>query len=533
MLAGSVRSIRLDSDNARRDSDAALTAGGAPITNSIVDTEARGSAGIASGLERHSRLVAFCAVAVAAVSAAVRLPGVVRDAFWQDEVASARIISTAGPLGMVRHVVHSEGAPPLWYGLGWLAHSLGLSVESFRALSVLAGAVLAGLVVILGRRILPLWASVAAGLLAAFGWQLVMHGRELRAYELFALLSVVFALLLLEYRSPPRSRRFDLAFAVCVAAGSLTNYFFLLTLAAALLWIWTEPVLKTVRLHLTRLVAAGLVPLVLWSPFLAIQYSHQRFAWIGPFDIRQVLNGYWLLFADRLPKTAGAREILPALALVAVIAGSIVLARSSPAARLVAMLATVPFALACLAWLAGARVYTPRNLIAVAPFAALAVAALLARLPRLLAYAAAIGLVSLVALGSIRAEAKPTTPYDRVARLLVAQGWRSSDPIELFGDFYTFAEPLDWYLPGQPTLALAKPARHGRCRNVFVVAQRPGNRAAIVASKRLAARENAGSVLVGRLRSSRIARDGFWRHAHIVATSSGSPACVILGNGRR
>jgi hypothetical protein len=495
-------------------------------TNSTGLFRRAGGASDRRGIESRIAPLGVCSVAVAALAAAARLPGFLRDAFWQDEVAAARIMSEPTPLAMIRHVAHSEATPPLWYALGWLANSLGLSPESFRIVSVVAGALLGGLIVILSRRVLPLWASVVAGLLVAFGWQLILHGRELRAYELFSLATVVCALLLLERASAPGGRGHDLALIACVALGSLTNYFFLLTLGAGLLWLWTEPALQATRRRLTRLVAIGLVPFALWSPFLVRQYLDQRFAWIGPFDVRRMLDAYWLLFAQHLPQTAGVRDLVPPLALVAVIAGSIVLFRGSPTGRLVALLALFPFAVESLAWLAGARVFDPRNLIGAAPFAAVALAALVARLPRQLAYTAAIALVSAVALGSYRAEATASKPHDRVARLLVSEGWTRTDPIVLFGDFFTSRDPLEWYLPGQPALAPAEPTGKTGCRAVFVVAQRPGNQQALLRSESPIASGKTGSVLVLRLPLDRVPSSGFWRRAHILAPRSMPAACA-------
>ena len=432
------------------------------------------------------------------------------------------------PLSMVRHVARSEATPPFWYALGWLANALGISPETFRIVSVIAGAVLGGLVVILARRALPLWASVVAGLLVAFGWQFVMHGWELRAYELFSLATVVFALTLLQLAAVSGERGRETALIVCVALGSLTNYFFLLTLGAGLLWVWTEPSLRAIRRRLTRLVAVGLLPLALWSPVLVHQYLGQRFAWIGPFNLWRMLDAYWLLFAPHRPTTTYLRDFLPPLALVAVVAGSIALFRSSSSGRLIAMLALVPFALESLAWMAGARVFDPRNLIGVGPFAAVAIGALIARLPYRLAYTAAVAAVSLVALGSLQAEATTSAPYDRVAQLLVSEGWTREDPIVLLGNFFSFRDPLEWYLPGQPQLLLAEPTGKAGCRTVFVIAQRPGNRRALLASESPTVQRSAGSVLVARLPLDRIPAIGFWSHAHVLASESLRPACGDL-----
>jgi hypothetical protein len=62
-------------------------------------------------------------------------------------------------------------------------------------------------------------------------------------------------------------------------------------------------------------------------------------------------------------------------------------------------------------------------------------------------------------------------PYDAMARALVADGWRSSVPIAVFGNPLRYRAPLEWYLPHRPVLALAR-ARPGGCRLVLVVTPR-------------------------------------------------------------
>ena len=104
--------------------------------------------------------------------------------FWQDEVASARVVQQPTFDAMLHQVAKTESTPPLWYALAWLLHRAGVSIHDARLLSVLLdGLVVAG-VVLLAARILPLSLAVAAGGLAAVGAELSAHGRELRAYEL-------------------------------------------------------------------------------------------------------------------------------------------------------------------------------------------------------------------------------------------------------------------------------------------------------------------------------------------------------------
>ncbi len=112
--------------------------------------------------------------------------------FWQDEVASARVVDQPTIGAVIDQIQRTESAPPLWYVLGWLGHEAGISLLGLRLLSVLFAAVLAPLIVLYARRFLPLGAAALAGLLGGVGWQFAAHGRELRAYALYALLALVF-----------------------------------------------------------------------------------------------------------------------------------------------------------------------------------------------------------------------------------------------------------------------------------------------------------------------------------------------------
>ena len=89
---------------------------------------------------------------LAVLAAAVRVPGVYTQAFWQDEVASARILSLGSIPAVLARVARTESTPPLWYVLGWSAHRAGLALRDVRLLSVAAGILLALATAVLARR---------------------------------------------------------------------------------------------------------------------------------------------------------------------------------------------------------------------------------------------------------------------------------------------------------------------------------------------------------------------------------------------
>ena len=399
----------------------------------------------------------------ASVAGVVRLPGALHHAFWQDEVASARIVVEQSPVRMLHDVVASESTPPLWYALGWLAHRAGASPVEIRLLSAAAGAALAAAVVVYARRHVPTWAAGLAGLAAALGYQFVLHGEELRAYALYALLSVLLALAAERVVDEPTRPR-AAALAAVVAAGSLTHYFFVLLVAGVGVWALHSPA----RRLLLGSVAAGLVPVGLWTPMLLRQWKHDGFSFIGAFDAHDVVLTYWRLFARAQPSMPVLHELAPLAVAVLVVAGAVLLARASAAGRLCASLAVLPVLVAGLAWLAGVDVFDVRNLIGVGPFAAVAAAGAMTRFPARVAAPAACLCAALLVAGFVQAERVPPVAYDRIAADLAAEGWRPGDPILVYGNVYALRTPLEWYLPGRPRLVIRD--RPCPCARVFVVA---------------------------------------------------------------
>lgn len=407
-------------------------------------------------------------VAVGLVAATVRLPGVYTQALWQDEVASARIIDEATLRGMLAHVARTESTPPLWYALGWLMRQAGTPMQDVRLLSVGAGALLAALVVDLARRFVPLPFAALAGLFVALGGELVGHGQELRSYELLALLSLVLARCLLAEVEAP-SRRRELALGATVAAGGLTHYFFAFSVLAALAWLWLDRDVRAVRRRATAAILVGGSVAAAWGPVMLTQFHHGRFWWIGSFRPRTVIAVPLRLFTYAYSNTtAGIAVSAVGLALVA--AGCARLSRASSAGRLVAVLALVPVAEAAGVWAGGVRIFAVRNLIGIAPFVAVAAATVLAAVPRRAAVPTWVAAAALlvVPLTPLAGNGGGTPPYDAMARALVAEGWTPSQPVAVFGNFYPYRAPLEWYLPHQPVLDVSRLTSRV-CKSLYVV----------------------------------------------------------------
>ena len=447
------------------------------------------------------------AAAVGAATVALRLPRTFSDSFWQDEVASARILREPTFAAMLHHVTRTESTPPLWYALGWLVHAAGLSIQDARLVSVACDGLIAAGVVLAAWRLVPPLLATLAGVLVAVGAQLAAHGRELRAYELLALLALAFAAVLTRAVRRPTARRLALLAAV-TTAGGLTHYFFAFTAASGLAWLWLARVPRPARARASAATVLGLAGCAVWLPQFVVQYRNDRYGWIGAFRWRVVLSTPLRLFT---PFLSGRAELAAALLVLAALAwGGALLWRRGGEAGLYAVLAVGPLLAAGLVWLAGVRVYATRNMVETAPFTALALAAALAALPRRVMVAAATTVAAL-AVGTYGwNQLRPTTSYAAIARALVAEGWRPSDPVAVFGGFYAYRSPLEWYLPHAPRFV--RGSSRTPVRSVlFVVrrARRPQRDA-----------RRVGPLVVERVRlEGRVGKDRRLRFATILAPS--------------
>lgn len=438
------------------------------------------------------RWTALCAGALGAASAAIRLPPTFSAPFWQDEVASIRVVSESGFGAMLRHVARTESTPPLWYSLAWALRRAGVSFIDLRLLSVLAnGLLVAGVYVITSRFLPGRYAAIAAGLVAV-GSEFSGQGRWLRAYELAAALAVALYGALVAAWRQPSTRRLAILAGI-TAAGSLTHYFFCFLVAAAGIWVWLEPEARPARVRLAAALALGLAPLSAWAPELLAQFRQQRFSWIGPFRFELVLTTPLRLFSSF---GLGPWEPLVGIAILlfGAYGASRLWRRGGGGGRLIVVLWVAPLCLAAIVWAAGIDIYAVRNMIGIGPFFVASFVAGLAALPRRSAEIVAVAVVTAAGAGFVSSARHHGPAYNTLARLLVAQGWRAGETIAVFGNASEFRSPLEWYLPGRPSLVRGLPST-GRVR--FVIG---GNRTLRTLGVRTTA--HVRSLFVGRLAMS-------------------------------
>ena len=417
---------------------------------------------------RRTLLLAAAIAILVAITVWARLPGALDDALWADEVYSARtIVAPSAREALYR--VSQESSPPGWFFLGRVTHLAGVEPQTVRLWSVIFSALLTVLVVIYARRFLPVPGALLAGLLIALAYPPVFHGKELRPYALLALLALVFVLALEAAAARPSRWRL-VALASVSVAGAMTHYFFLFPVFIGVLWLWAFGP-RPARFWVTGAAFAGLVPLLVWIPKILGQ-AERVDEYIGPIKPIRVLRFYQSLFAS--PGTwERTGEAVRFLVLLAVLAGTVLLARKA-AGRLTAMLILIPVVVTALVSVAGLHVFANRNLIVVAPFACIALAALPSAIPsRALALAAMVA----VAAGAVWSYSvdrdRHRTPFDRIGETIADYGWTAGDPVVLFGKALNQKAPLGWYLPESPQLQQGRAREGDACERAFVVAQLP------------------------------------------------------------
>src|SRR3954454_2899548 len=375
----------------------------------------------------RSGVVIGCVAAVAALGFALRVPGALHNAFWHDEVYSARVIVAHSPVAAVQRVEQTESSPPGWYLLGWLLHHVGVSVTDVRILSALAGALTAALVVLLALQFMALWAAAFVGLTTAVGYEYVYQGEQLRCYALLVLVAVATVIALLRAAEQPTIARLAQV-AVCVAVGSYTHYFFAFVVIAGLVWVATSTA-GIVRRRLGAGMLIGLAAVLPWIPSFIDEHNRASYRFgIGQCRPGLVLPSYWKMVFPSLPSGGLLRIAAVGGLLAAIGAGAVLLSRQGIEGRLCAIMATVPVVVSACLWRGGEPIFNVRNVLEAGPFAAICVGVVLMRLGRYAGPAVAALLVVLLLPGVVRADInRNPIPFDAIARALRSEGWTSSD----------------------------------------------------------------------------------------------------------
>ena len=351
----------------------------------------------------------------AALTLAVTLWQIQVPSFWRDEAAT--LSATQRPfLDMVRLLGHQDAVHGAYYVLMWAVIRLGGSGElAARMPSALAMAAAAGVVAVLGRRLVSARAGLAAGLVFAASPPVSWFGQDARPFAMETALACVASYLFVRVLQAggPGRRRWLAGYMAALVLLGLANLFGLLLIAAHAV------TLAAWRRHHDRMLLRGWLiavtgAAIVMFPFGLLDWTERRqIAWLQVAGMPDPVT---------LERLLGSIALAPAIALIA--ACAIAVSALGGRARFLAQWPAQLPAL-CLPWLilppailvAVSQlqpVYTFRYIVFCIPAGALLAGMALAALSRTAA-AAAMLLIVLVGLPAQLPERGPRGPRRRAA----------------------------------------------------------------------------------------------------------------------
>jgi mannosyltransferase len=221
-----------------------------------------------------------------------------RRQLWEDEYATWHASTMTLPqLKFLLSHMDLVLSPYYLFMHGWIL-VFGDSPTALRAPSVIAMAVTAGLVVLLGRRLFTPTAGVTAGLLFIIVPTVSRYGQEARPYALAVLFATLATLLLLRALDAPTWRRW-LGYGLCMVLVGGTHIVAVTVMAAHLLAVW-RLVRVTDRLRYWRFLGPAVLVVSVVGPFaMYASKESAAIAWIKPTLLRLPHNlfGSWAVAA--------------------------------------------------------------------------------------------------------------------------------------------------------------------------------------------------------------------------------------------
>jgi mannosyltransferase len=277
------------------------------------------------------------------VAAALRFWDLGRQSLWWDEYITSLDVSAY--FSQLWHALsHTEGSPPVFFYLEWVAVKLfGSGDGGLRVVSALAGIALVPVVYLIVRELHPdVMPARLAALLVAVNPFLIWYSQEARPYALLALFAGVGLLFFL--RAQSRQQRRDLiAWSIASLLALGTHYFAVFIIAVEAAWLTYR-----FRRRLREL-AVAFVPLTIGGALLLWLGSTQessRQAWVHtwPFSFR-VTNALRLFALGPASPDDRLVWIVAACAVLALGFGISRQSRARAGVALVAVVAVVSFAL--------------------------------------------------------------------------------------------------------------------------------------------------------------------------------------------
>lgn len=218
-------------------------------------------------------------VALFVIATALRVANLTSQSLWADEGNSVRIAER--PLTLVIEAARADVHPPGYYVLLWAwAKLFGQSEAAMRALSVVIGVLVVGLVYLLARSLFGPRAGWLAAFCAAVSPFQIVYSQEVRMYILvafWAIASTYAFVRWLDAQDDGQPVRWGVVYALSIAMGLWTHYSFPIVIAALnvawlIWWIgkrgkrnWWRPAIWWLSMHI--------LAVVLYLPWLPTAWS--------------------------------------------------------------------------------------------------------------------------------------------------------------------------------------------------------------------------------------------------------------------
>ena len=400
--------------------------------------------------------------ALTVLAAIIRFYRLGHQGFWFDEATTALLVHFS-PGKMLGLIPTSESTPPLYYCVAWVwARVFGYGEAGLRSLSAVAGVATVPVVYALGARLSSVRTGLIAAALAACNPLLIWYSQEARAYQLLVLLSAA-SLLAFTYVLERPSTRSAAAWSILSAAAVATEYFAILVVAPAALWLlYRHRRSRVVQVAIAFVVLVGLalIPLVLR------QERTGRSRWIGHISLTRRLKQIGPQFV--IGFGSPAYDVLAPVAVALAVFGVVLLLSRGAAserrgAYIAGAIALGGLVICLLLAAVGIDDLLTRNLLALWVPAAIAVAAGFAvRRPRLLGAGAATALCVIGVVAAVGVARTPDLQRPRWQQLAALIGIHPPPGgREILVQRYKDLLPLELYLPHLKFVA-------GRCQGEIV-----------------------------------------------------------------
>jgi mannosyltransferase len=229
-----------------------------------------------------------------AVTLTVMVWGIRGASYWRDEAATLAAVQR--PFGaLLRMLGHVDAVHGAYYMLIWgVVRMAGTGELATRLPSAVAMAAASSGVSAIGRRLVSLWAGLAAGLLFAVLPEVSFYGQDARSYAIVTALAVAASYLLVRLLESGASTRWLAAYAACLAVLGAANIFSLLLIPAHGLTVMMarpQPGGPGRGRVTARWAVASLLPVLLVSPLIDLGYAErQQISWIKPAGIDGIIT---------------------------------------------------------------------------------------------------------------------------------------------------------------------------------------------------------------------------------------------------